>query len=115
MPSAQDVDARLADLRRRAPNGLPPDDQLWDQVRLQMALENLRMRGTTATDAEIAAYYAQHKAQFATPARAQTTLVATTNAADAARAAQHAGRGQVREPRSPRSPACTSPASAASA
>ena len=88
MPTAQDVDMRLADLRRRSPRSLPPDDQLWDQMQLQMALENLRMRGTTATEAEIADYYAQHKGDFSTPARAQTTLVATTNAADAARAAQ---------------------------
>ena len=94
MPTSQDVDMRLTDLRRRTPNGLPQDDQFWNQLRMQMALENLRMRGTTASDAEIAAFYDQHKAEFATPARAQTTLVATTNAADAARAEQMLAAGK---------------------
>ncbi len=114
MPSPQDVDARVADLKQRTPPASGRTSQLWDQVRLQMALENLRMRGTTATDAEIAAYYGQHQAQFATPAHAQTTLVATTNAADAARAARMLAAGKS-ERRDRARPACTWPASAASA
>lgn len=94
MPTAQDVGARLAALRQHSPQPLPPEDQIWGQVQLQMAMENLRMRGTTATDAEIAQYYAQHKADFSKPAHAQTTLVVTTSAADAARAAQMLAAGK---------------------
>ena len=94
-PAPRDVDARLADMRRHATRALPPDAAIWDQVRLQLALENLRLRGVTATDAEIAAYYDRHKAQFGTPARAHTTLVVTRSAADAARAAGFMAQGKT--------------------
>ena len=97
MPSPHDVDARLADLRRHAARPLPPDDQLWNQVQLQLALENLRMRGATATDAEIADYYAQHRADFSTPARTNTTLIYTTRAADAARAERLLAAGKTEQ------------------
>ena len=94
MPSPPDVDARIADLRQHSTQALPPDAQIWDQVQLQLALENLRIRGVTATDAEAAQFYAQHKALFATPARANTTLVYATTAADAARAARLLAAGK---------------------
>ena len=94
LPSAQDVASRITELRRRSPGALPPDDQLWDQVRLKLALENLRMRGATATDAEVAVFYAQHKDLFTAPARTSTTLVVTADAAAAARAARMLSAGQ---------------------
>ena len=97
MPTAADVDARVADLKRRSPQGLPPNDALWGQVRLQMALENLRMRGITAGDSEVAAFYAQHRGQFAVPARTETSLVVTRSAADAARAARLLTAGKTED------------------
>jgi hypothetical protein len=87
MPTPEEVDARIADLHKQTQQKFPSDDVLYDQVRTQMALENLRMQGTTASEAEIAAFYNQHKAQLAVPGQVNTTIVVTQSAANAARAA----------------------------
>ncbi len=95
LPTPQDVDARIADLRRQSQQALPSDDVLYDQVRTQMALENLRLQGITATEAEVTAFYDQHKAQLAVPGRVNTTIVVTQSAADAARATKDLADGET--------------------
>jgi hypothetical protein len=94
MPTPEQVDAQIAKLRQQSQQKLPADDVLYDQVRTQIALENLRMQGTSASEAEVAAFYAQHKAQLATPGQINTTIVVTQNAANAARAARDLAAGQ---------------------
>ncbi len=67
-------------------SGMTRDDVLF-QVRVNLLSEKLRSKvtkGTTkVTDAQIAAYYAKHKSQFATPARRDIQLVLAKNKANA--------------------------------
>ena len=85
-PTPAQVDARLA--------GRPPGTDR-EAVALQIALENLRLQGTTATDAQVAAYYAAHKAGLAAPTRVTTSVVVTHDSADAARAARLLAAGRT--------------------
>ena len=78
-PTAADIDARIALMKRRgvitAAN--MPTTQSIGQA---LALENLRVVGIPATDAEIAAEYAKHSTVFSQPAQMNATLViAQTN------------------------------------
>ncbi len=88
MPTKQDVDARMADLQRRSPQlaSTAQDPtalkELRDDVTTDLALENLRMQGVTASDAEIAAFYARNRAAFTTPSQVQTTMVVAESALD---------------------------------
>lgn len=77
-PSAGQVDARLAEMQRlgQAPAGAVSPDYR-DNLALNLALENLRTRSVPVTGAEVAAFYAQHRAVLAEPAQSQTILVVT--------------------------------------
>ncbi len=95
MPADKDVDARIAALQRAN----PPQAQLVstpagrDDLITDMALENLRLQGVTASDAEIAAFYADHKAAFTVPSQVQTTMVVSQALADSQRAELLLGDG----------------------
>lgn len=89
MPTEQDVDARIAGLQRSSPqlaaqaqNPATAKD-FRDDLTTDIALENLRIQGVTASDAEVAAYYAKNKALFTLPSQVQTTMVVSQSAQDA--------------------------------
>lgn len=94
VPTSGDVEDRMQVLARKAPQVLAPYN--GDPVKLahfkqdlatDMALENLRIQDVALSPAQIAGYYAQHKAEFALPQQTLTTTVVTQNAVDAATAA----------------------------
>lgn len=77
-PTGAQIDARLAEMKRRgqAPaNG--PSPEYRDGLALDLALENLRVRDVTASDAEAAAFYKKYAAQFTQPAQVESILVLT--------------------------------------
>ena len=103
-PTDADVDADIADAQRRNPQALSEANmdpakmyQLRQDVATDLALENLRIQGVPAGDAEVAAFYAQHKAAFQLPAQVMTTTVATQSAVDAATAASLLRQGISRD------------------
>ncbi len=89
LPSDADVTARLADLSRRNPQVQAQvqdpvhGPQFREDLRTDIALENLRIRNVAATEDEISAFYAGNKSAFTLPSQAQTTMVVTQNQADA--------------------------------
>jgi len=87
--SSSDIDARLATLRRTRPQGIPPTDTpgLRDQIGLTLALENLRIRHVTVSNAEVLAFYNAHKTAFVLPTQMRNTVVVTATAPAAAQAA----------------------------
>lgn len=93
MPSPQEVEGRVQDIQRRAPQLIAPYSQDRDRMaefrqdlRTALALENLRIKDVALTPADIAAYYARHKAEFILPQQVKTTTVVTKSAVDAATA-----------------------------
>ncbi len=92
VPTDKDIDARIADLQRlgkASPN--PKTDPLKyqdfrDSLKTSMALDNLRVQNVNVTDAEVAAFYAQHKTLFVLPPQVQATVAVTRNTIDAATA-----------------------------
>jgi hypothetical protein len=93
-PTTADVDARMADIQRRAPQQLPTDgpdgpqmQQFRQSVRDTLALENLRIKDVKLTDADVSAYYRAHRADFAVPVQVQTSMIVTDNTVDASQAA----------------------------
>ena len=100
LPTAADVDARIADIQRRAPqllaaaNGDPAKmADFKDDLKTDIALENLRLQGVHVTDAEVADFYNRHrdpdpsKNPLALPNQVQTALVVAQNSVDAVQAA----------------------------
>lgn len=88
-PTAQDVDARIAAIERRAPQLLLPYRQntaqmgeLRQDIQTGIALENLRIKDVALSPAEAAAYYGRHQAEFALPNQVKTTSVAARNSVD---------------------------------
>jgi hypothetical protein len=95
VPTTQDVQDRLQMIRRQSPQILSPYSQdpakmaqFQQDLTTSMALENLRIRDVALTPAQIADYYARHKAVFALPQQIMTTTVVTQNALDAGTAAE---------------------------
>ena len=93
MPTPQDVDARLAAIQRHSPQILAPyvgDETKMAEFRedlgTDIALENLRIKDVALSPADVAAFYAHHKAEFALPQQIKTATVVTGNAVDAATA-----------------------------
>jgi len=86
--SSSDIDARLATLRRTRPQGIPPTDTpgLRDQIGLTLALENLRIRHVTVSNAEAMVFYNAHKGAFVLPIQMRNTVVVTAAPAPAAAA-----------------------------
>ncbi len=92
-PTPQDVDARIKDVQRRAPQQLAPFAQdpakmaeLRQDLGTSIALENLRIKDVAVPPAAVSAYYAAHQAEFKLPEQVQTNIVVTQNAVDAATA-----------------------------
>lgn len=89
-PTPQDVQARLDDVQRRAPQQLAPFAQdpakmaeLRQDLATTIALENLRIKDVALSPAAVAAYYAGHQADFKLPQQVRTNVVVTQNAVDA--------------------------------
>jgi len=90
LPSDREVEARLDDMARRNPqvqaqaqdpvNGR----QYREDMRTELALENLRIQHVTASEAEINAFYARNKNAFTLPSQVQTTMVISQYRNDAA-------------------------------
>ncbi len=92
-PTAADVDARIALLRRQGALPPQPAADLRDSIEQNLALENLRMRGISASDADIAAEYAKHPEKFRLPAQMSATLVVAASPDKAAQATHLLGAG----------------------
>ncbi len=77
-PTAAQIDARIAELQHQgqAPAGTV-SPEFRDNLALTLALENLRIAGIPASDAEVSAFYKQHAAVFAQPAQVNSVLVVT--------------------------------------
>lgn len=88
-PTEADVDARIADIRRRNPSMIPDSSdtvatqQFRDDVRNQLAAENLRIQNVKVSDSEVSAYYAAHRLDFKVPAQVSTTIVVCRNSVEA--------------------------------
>ena len=94
LPAKSDVDTRLAGLTRQKPDLTTAlqnpafAKQTRDDLTTDIALENLRIKGITASEAEINAFYSANRAAFTVPSQTQTTLVVAQNRNDAS-AAEH--------------------------
>jgi len=89
-PTPQDVEARIKDVERRAPQQLAPFLQdpakmadLRQDLGTSIALENLRIKDVAVPPAAVAAYYAGHPSDFKLPQQVRTNVVVTQNAVDA--------------------------------
>jgi hypothetical protein len=90
VPPTAEVDNRLGEIERRTPQLTTAAHQdplkmaiAMQDLKTEMALENLRMRNVTASEAEIADYYARNKDAFVLPPQTDTTMVLTTTRIDA--------------------------------
>ncbi len=92
LPTDKDVDARIADLTRRNPqiaaqaNDPVNGHSFRDDLLTDLALENLRIKNVSASDAEIQTFYNRNKAAFTLPSQVQTTMVVSQYANDASTA-----------------------------
>ena len=90
-PTPTDVDNQIKDIQRRSPQLLAPYNndpakvaELKQDIQTSLALENLRIKdGSHLTPAQVAEYYATHKAGFALPQQVQTATVVTQNSVSA--------------------------------
>ncbi len=92
-PTTKDVDARIAAIERRAPQLLTPYQQdetkmseFRQDLRTNIALENLRVNEVKVTPSEVAAYYNAHKATFALSQQVKSITVISPSSMDAATA-----------------------------
>ncbi|GAB4460767.1 MAG: peptidyl-prolyl cis-trans isomerase [Armatimonadaceae bacterium] len=92
-PTEEDVDRRIADIRRRTPKALEEADgnktkmeQLRKSLLADIALENLTIKDVKLSDAELRAFYNKNKQAFRVPTQARTTIVVAKNDVDAATA-----------------------------
>lgn len=90
MPTVADIDNRVQEIQRTNPQMLAMANsnpgqmvQVRDDLKTDIALENVRIKDVTVSPAEIQAYYDLHKQQFTLPQQVQTTMVVTTDAVDA--------------------------------
>ncbi len=77
-PTAAQINDRIAEMQRQgqAPAG-SVSPEFRENLALNLALENLRIAGIGASDAEVAAFYQQHPGAFAQPAQVSSILVVT--------------------------------------
>ncbi len=90
IPTAKDVDDRIQEISRRAPQLLAPYIQdpskmadFRQDLATTLALDNLRIKNIAISPAELTAYYAKHKADFALPQQVKTVAVVTQSQVDA--------------------------------
>ena len=90
MPTDADIDSRITEIQRTNPQMLAMANsnplqmvQVRDDLKTDIALENLRIKDITLTPQDIDTYYNAHKTEFTLPQQDQTTMVVTTNAVDA--------------------------------
>lgn len=93
-PTDKEVEARLVELQRIAPQTLGPDSSdpdrrqaLEREVASSIALENLRIGGVSVSEAGIAAFYRANRKAFTPPPQAGAIVVVTAGRVDAAIAA----------------------------
>lgn len=90
-PTDAQVDARVADFKQRNAQAVPTQKAALlafrEDLRTDMALESLRIKGVSASDAEVAAFFNRNKAAFSRPPQAQFTLVTSEHSVDAQKAA----------------------------
>lgn len=93
-PTDSDVEGRIEAIKRQSPQVLTPYQgdpvkmaQFRQDLATNMALENLRIRDVALSPAQIAAFYSQHKSEFALPLQTMTTTVVSQSPVDAATAA----------------------------
>ena len=88
MPTEADVDERIKELQVKQPQlaqqAANPD--VREDLKTDLALENLRIQGVTASDAEINAFYNRNKNLFTVPSQVQTTMVVSQRQSDANKA-----------------------------
>ena len=97
MPTASQVDARLADMQRHGQT-LPTGETLStlrEDTALDMAMENLRIAGIIVTPAEIAQIYSRNKAQLTEPAQVQSILVVAPSSFEAQNATNLLSQGKT--------------------
>ena len=92
-PTAAEIDARIALLRREGALPPQPAADLRDSIGQTLALENLRMQGITVSNADVAAEYAKHPDKFRLPAQMSATLVVAENPDKQAQAVHLLGTG----------------------
>ncbi|BDI28794.1 putative peptidyl-prolyl cis-trans isomerase YacD [Capsulimonas corticalis] len=88
-PTDADVDKRLAEVLRREPQIVPDAQRAPEQrkqfvanLKLDLSLENLRLRNISLTDDEAQQYYTAHSAEYELPQQAKTTIVVTDSTED---------------------------------
>ena len=97
MPTASQVDARLADMQRQG-QALPAGEtasSLREDATLDMAMENLRIAGIAVTPVEIAQVYSKNKALLIQPAQVQSILVVAPSSFGAQNAATLLSQGKT--------------------
>ncbi len=92
-PTAAEVDARIALLRRQGALPAQPAADLHETVEQNLALENLRMQGISVSDTEVAAEYAKHPEKYRLPTQMSATLVVAASPDKAAQATHLLGTG----------------------
>jgi hypothetical protein len=88
MPTEEDVKDRIAELAVHQPQMAQQaaSPAVQEDLKTDIALENLRIQNVTASDAEINAFYNNNKALFTVPSQVQTTMVVSQHQADADKA-----------------------------
>ncbi len=88
MPTEADVDARIKELQVKQPQlaQQAADPGVRDDLKTDLALENLRIQGVTASDAEVNSFYNRNKNLFTVPSQVQTTMVVAQRQSDASKA-----------------------------
>jgi len=101
LPTDDYVDARLALVRQHDPGLVSQAEAagtlpaLREQLRAQIALENLRIENVSVTDTEVARYYAAHRASFQQAAEDRMNLVTAQTARQAKMAARELRGGAL--------------------
>ena len=97
-PTPAQIDARLAEIERSNPSSAPADTdsaEIRQNVALTLALENLRIQGISASDAEIADFYRKNGARLTPPVRVQSLLALTRSEFEAQTAASLLAKGKT--------------------
>ena len=78
-----EIDRRTPQLTAAAHQDPDKMTKLKEDLKVDMAVENLRMQDIAATEDEVTAFYEKNKKVFTMPPQIDTTIVVTDNAVDA--------------------------------